>query len=147
MALFFFRQTIALMIICTAHPCTADGASERRCSSWPGALVAGLSNAELRTCTHTACCGRDDATCGPCRHISRGRTIEDERHRVNRRDGCVRLRRPIDLQYGRDRIHLLSTIRRRAPRAARDTERNQCTYGCSTCEIEVCYSILVCVSA
>ena len=51
--------------------------------------------------------------------------------------GALDCGRPIDLQYGRDRFHLLSTIRRGAQRAAHGEERNQCAYGCSTCEIEV----------
>ena len=44
---------------------------------------------------------RDGVTCGPRRYLSCRRPVEDERCYVNRRDECVGLRRPIDLQYGR----------------------------------------------
>jgi hypothetical protein len=71
-----------------------------------GALVAWVQDAELHTSADTACCERDGVTYGPRRHLSCRRTVEDERCYVNRRDGCVGLRRPIDLQYGLDRFHL-----------------------------------------
>ena len=77
LTLFHFGRLVMLVSILTATTCTTEywrfWTSLHRVVRWPGYI----QDAELRTGADTACCERDGVTCGPRRHPSCRRAVED----------------------------------------------------------------------